>query len=272
MTELTDQPFDLDDRLESLFRAGPRLSADRVVAAALTDVSATPQARGLFAIDATAFRVSLLAATVATLAIGLGLGLGPGLIGTDASPSPEASEESPVPSDVPDGYVRYRNEADGYEIVVPSTFQVVVEPGDGELREGVTRFRSDVHEDFPSRLNVSVGSPDGTVYLCHGIACNPVVVTSTEELEAAIKARWPTLEARRERIVATTLGGEPARLRHPTASAGVRWIGANQACSAYAMHGARPVVLTVACDGFSGGTPTNLSTLERIVDSFRFLD
>ncbi len=151
MTELTDQPFDLDGRLDSSVPGRAATFADRVVVAALTDISATPQARNLFAIDGTALRVSLLAASLAALAIGLGLGLGPQLIGTDASPSPEASEASAVPSDLPDGYVRYRNEADGYEIAVPGSFQVLVESGDGELREGVTRFGSDVKGDFPLR-------------------------------------------------------------------------------------------------------------------------
>ena len=220
------------------------------LSAALTDISATPQARNLFAIDGTALRVSLLAASLAALAIGLGLGLGPQLIGTDASPSPEASEASAVPSDLPDGYVRYRNEADGYEIAVPGSFQVLVESGDGELREGVTRFGSDVEGRLPLRAERQRRYAGRNRVPLPGHRM-PARSSSRARRNSKPPSRLdgPASRPADERIVATTLGGEAARLRHPTGQVpGVLWIGANQACSAYAMHGARPVVLTVPCD------------------------
>ena len=106
---------------------------------------------------------------VVLVAIGLGLNNEP-VPGVEDSPPPGVATEEPVPTEIPYGYVMFRNEADGYEIALPRAWEVQVEPAYGEPHPGVTRFGSG-DEDRPP-LVVSVGTTSGTVFLCQHLACS----------------------------------------------------------------------------------------------------
>jgi hypothetical protein len=256
-----------------------------VVASALADVTATRQERAnLFALDATVFRVGLLAAGLAALAIGLGLGLGPHLIGTDASPTPSIG---PTPSDENPPWVSYTNPVLGYELLLPPAWVASAEPVSdnregvrpGSPVPGVVRF-GDSEVSLQPALMISVGTADGEVFICETGICAPETVANLDELDAAVasvpaSALGAPLLSTNEVLV----DGEVGRIESPrsvtcddgcrfSTGSGMTWLpGRPQVQRAVTfLHDGRPVVL--AFDYFSA----SLEEVLAIVESFRFLD
>lgn len=284
MSGRTNRPLDVDTALTDWLRGSPRLSADHVVASALTEVAKTPQPRSLFFVDATVFRVGLIAAAVAALAIGLGLGLGPHLIGTDASPTPSIG---PAPSDENPPLVSYTNPVLGYELLLPPAWVASAEPMSdnregvppGTAVPGVVRFGNSEVSLQPA-LMISVGTADGEVFICETGICAPQTVADLDELDAAV-ASVPA-SALGVPLLSTTevlVDGEVGRIESPRSvtcddgcwfsmRSGMTWLpGRPQVHRTVTfLHDGRPVVL--AFDYFSA----SLEEVRAIVESFRFLD
>jgi hypothetical protein len=293
MTEKNVPMADIDLALDAWFRQAPRLSAERVVAAAMTDVAKTPQPRSLFAVDATVFRVGLIAATVAALAIGLGLGLRPYLIGTDASPTPSIG---PAASDESSSLVPYTNSELGYQLLLPPAWVASAEPWrdpragvpPGTSMPGVVRFGDSDAGGLPA-LMISVGTEDGEVMLplvtappamtetCRSGICRQQTVASLEELDEAVTSAPSRVPTSTTEVV---VDGEAGRIESPASAtcdasgcqfytgSGVMWLPGRPLVlrTVVFLHEGRPFVL--AFDYFSASRDEVLA----IVESFRFLD
>jgi hypothetical protein len=279
MSEMTNRPLDLDAALEDWLRGAPRLSADQVVASALADVTATRQERAnLFALDATVFRVGLLAAGLAALAIELGLGLGPRLVVTNPSPSP-SDRSSPAPSPEA-GFVVHTVEDGGYEVSLPSAWELRSDLfgegsffGAGDPSLSVTGWGQAMSRDYQPLLTISVGDTDGRIRMCQAAACPSTfdVGTTIEDMDAAITTLaedpggFPGMtEVHRD----LTLDGEPALYVGITSTRG--WAATPQFHHVFAVHEGRPVVLAFDHWAARNGEP-RVPEFE-IIETFRFID
>ena len=180
-------------------------------------------------------------------------------------PAPSGPAEASNPPYVQSGLELFRNEGDAYEVLVPEAWDLAVEPVYGEPR-GVSRFVGYVSgfegqsSSLPSPLVISVGSPDGSLYLCQSRACRQVVVRNPADLESKIEETWPLDGAAfdeqiSETTYSTLLGGETARVRYPTISlTGTVGLSTSLPCSASAFHDSRPIVLTFECAQFRRGS------------------
>jgi hypothetical protein len=159
-----------------------------------------------------------------------------------------------------DGLVRFVSPDDGYELGIRADWAA----WNWEVRVdhesvGVRRFGGD--------LVVSIGQPDGSIYIWPGM--ERVTVTTLDEIEAAVVSAPPEAPASwgwdPDTHDSLLLGNEPARIERPSP----RPDSLCRTCGGayyhvYAIHAGRPVVLSF---DHGIGLP-----VKAIVASFRFLD
>jgi hypothetical protein len=163
-----------------------------------------------------------------------------------------------------EGLSWYRNEADGYELLVPD---------DWPMREedlapaGVQMFGQAVDHAYPA-LSVSLGTSDGSVEVCRSFRCTTVDADSLAELDQVLQAAAPPLPWEEEHRDAT-LGGHRARIE-TFRSRGTVW--ADPAFHyVYTVRGGQPVILAFDYWTIRLGRISS-AMLEEIIASFRFLD
>lgn len=297
-------PRDIDRILDAWFEEGPTLAADRVVGAALTQVEQVPQARpiwrGTSQRRADGHRMAtwqLVAATIAIAITLVGIGFASGILRIERNPRPGPIESPDAtttasPSEATE-LVMHSDPVDGYELLLPRFWETDsrrVPRGQGTL-PGVMTFS--LGSGFGTRdapgLTISVGQPDGSIFLCQP-KCRRVVVSTLEELEAAISSRFeeagdaapPPPEVSGE----LQLGGEAGLFERPgyeqdpahsdLGIGGMVWGGNCLGCPnmkyhAFTFHDGRPVVL--AFDYWNiAFERLQTDYVARIIESFRFLD
>jgi hypothetical protein len=271
----------VDRELARWLSDGPTALPDASLDAALLTVSVTRQRGGRGRVSRVVGATPLVPvgltlgviAAVLTLAIGLGPMLP--FLGTEATPTP-GSTGTPTPdaSTPASGRVVYTNEEDGYELTLPASWtpaEYLSNP------PGTMRFGAGRGDSFPSSfgaLTVSIGSTDGTVYDCAPSACRAIVATTIDELDAAIASGSNQTDTPEITTVDVdvTLDGEPARLEYVTFGGGLIWAGP-QFHHLFAIHNGRPIVLSF--DKYRhgmGGQANDISWVESLMDSFRFLE
>lgn len=261
----------VDRVLDHWLSDGPTAMPDASFNAALRTVAVVPQRRWRgrmvrFTGASPLVPIGLtLGALAAVIALGIGINQALPIPGTEATPTPgytDTPDASPDDS-APQGYAWYRNEEDGYELLVYGGWTVEYDEG----QPGVAHFTEEQPDDSQPPLAISIGSRDGEVSLC-ALACFPEVVDSIDELEDAIQQKWP-FGSFSERVESTTLGGEPARFRSATSP--VHILHPHFVCVAYAFHDDRPVVVSYGCDAHPNGL-AGMPEYATILESFRFLD
>lgn len=168
----------------------------------------------------------------------------------------------------PSGMVLYSNPADGYELLVPETWDVGVEPDFGEPFPGVVRFGTALRGEFGA-LTISVGTADGSVYICEGGLCHLKVVRSLDELREAVVSVPASIAAQYEIHGQTELGGEAAEIETMRRNGIVG--GPPLFYSVYALHGSRPIVLTFDHYLIRFGRLSS-ELIHQMLGSLRFLD
>jgi hypothetical protein len=202
-----------------------------------------------------------------------------------------AAQASPPPFVDPTELVEHADAEAGYEVLVPRFWEESVRPargGEGDV-PGVTRFGSGGGAATGGNpgLTISIGEPDGSIFLCQP-RCEQVVVTSLDELEAAISSRYEEAgDAAPQEVSGTMqLGGEAARWEHPDyrqgrafaelgigpMTGGGNCLGCpNMRYHAFTFHDGRPVVL--AFDYWNiAFERLQTAYVAQIIESFRFLD
>ena len=259
---------------------GPVVAPDLMVESALRTAARTPQRRWRgrvlrFTGVSPLVPVGLtLAAVAAVVALGVGLGQVLPLPGTQATPTPELTDNpTPDASSAPSGLVVFTNPRDGYELTLPASWT----PGEFLSNPpGTMRFGAAHSDNGPSSfgaLTVSIGSTDGIVRDCAPGPCSPVVATTIDELDAAITN---TFSQEGANITTTnlevTLDGEPARLAYVTFSGGLIEAGP-QFHHLFAIHDGRPIVLSFDKYAYGlGGQSDDIGWVESLIQGFRFLD
>lgn len=205
-----------------------------------------------------------------------------------------ATRASATPFVDPTELVVYRNGEDGYEIRIPRFWDIprgpYEQPFTHEQYAGVRVFGSGrgFGTGGDPALTISVGRPDGSIFLCQSSACHRIVATSLDELEAALPALPETIDSSvpRKKTGSFVLGGERARFQRPgyrlagggfpergiSGIAGGNCLGCPAVVYyAFTLHDGRPVVLawdwwTIAFETYSP------EYVVEIIDSFRFLE
>ncbi len=268
---------------------GPTSAPDLTVEAALRTVATTRQRqlRGrllrMADFHGPVVPVSLTLAgitAVVLVAIGLGLNNEP-VPGVEDSPPPGVATEEPVPTDIPYGYVMFRNEADGYEIALPRAWEVRSSPHTASHTLGVTRFGSGDEESpafggerrYHERDRLPLPAPRMLI---------------RRSLDRWTKSRTRSNQSGRSRASSggcpSTNGSSAPRSAGSRRGSGIRQaqrgrtiMGFTTTCTAYALHAGRPVILSFPCGRYftrnqDGAEPATLEQLNAIIASFRFLD
>jgi hypothetical protein len=155
----------------------------------------------------------------------------------------------------------------GWSAPIPVSWPETQYPQHPDGFPGVRRFGQS-HDHPNAQLTISIGDPDGTVWLCSAATCEETVVRNIGELDAALEV---APEEILERVIRrdTSLGGEPAVRKRPDTGF---FVGGPPALEyVYTFHGGRPVVVTIdhwllVNDGISR------SALRTILDGFAFED
>jgi len=282
--------FDVDEVLRTWLAEGSEQAPSIPLEAALEQIADTRQRRptilsqlgGIWEEGRFPLLKPLTFAAVGVLvtAMGLGLGIGSGLIRLPAPspvpapsgiPAPDESDDDglPAPSTRADPSLRlFSSHDDGYELLIPATWDVRVPQFDGEPAVGVHRFGSAVDHAYGA-LTISIGDPDGTIRVCEATCREAQGQFSLEDLELTLEASagaagWSQVHED------TQVDGEPARIERP-ATGGVIWAGYEAFRHVYTFHDGRPVVLSF--DHWSIKlNRLGPASVDQIIESFRFLD
>jgi hypothetical protein len=195
---------------------------------------------------------------------------------------------SPAPFIDPTELVAHVDSESAYEILVPRYWEESAQGIflRGSPFRGVTRFGAGggAGTGLAPGLTISIGNPDGSLFICHEL-CERVVVTTMDELEVALTSvmdQGPIDEVSGE----LTLGGEAGRWERPhyqqTGSHGDLGIGAmtgggnclgcpDMRYQAFTFHNGRPIVL--AFDYWNiAFERLETDYVAQMIESFRFLD
>ena len=169
---------------------------------------------------------------------------------------------------------------DGYELMLPKTWEVTTPILNGNSVPGIRQFGPGTGSR--GALMVSIGDPDGSIRLCAPYCIEAHELKTLDDLLGAVFTRelaGPPLDSpygpiprnRFPMVVLgeTTLAGEPAGLLRPDD----RGFGLGDTVyqHIYAFHDGHPVVVSVQWDAVRFG-PITQEVLSQILESFRFLD
>ena len=282
--------IDVDQILTIWLAEGGERAPERHLLSALEQVERTPQRRppitsqlGVsWGVGRWPFLKPLAFAAIGllVLVIGLAVGIGSGLIRLPApSPAPVPTG-MPVPSESEDDALRspstrsnpslvlFSNPDDGYELLIPDTWEVRVPQFDGEPAVGVRRFGSAVDHAYGA-LTISIGDADGTIRVCQATCREAEGQLSLDDLELTLEASseaagWSQVHG------ASEIDGEPARVERPD-TGGVIWAGYPAFRHVFALHDGRAVVLSF--DHWSIQLQRlGPASADQIIESFRFIE
>lgn len=182
-------------------------------------------------------------------------------------------------NDADESLALYSYPDDGYELMLPRTWEVTIPVHNAKPVRGIRRFGSWALSR--GALMVSIGDPDGSIRLCAPSCIESFDLTSLDDLREALRtpllagplidSPYGPIPRNRGLMVVrgeTTLGGEPARFVRPDDHG---WGFGGPYHHIYGFHDGRPVVISVEYESIRRGWMSE-ETLSQILASFRFVD